>query len=100
MAQPSKLTWHNPTVDKDGNPHTAEKNAGYSVSIDGAAPQGIALKFGESFDISGIVKTLKSGVHNISIAAVTTEGVTGDFSAPVPFTVHPQLAAPANVTVS
>lgn len=98
--QPSKLAWVNPTVDKDGNPHDAAKNAGYQVKIDGGAAQSIGLKFGTGFDISGIVSGLKAGTHSISIAAVTTDGVVGDFSAAASFTVLPQLPAPTNVIVS
>lgn len=98
--QPKTLAWVNPTVDKDGNPHDASKNAGYMVSIDGQTAKSIDLKFGSSFDISSIVAGLKSGVHTLSMAGVTTEGVVGDYSAPTSFTVHPHLPAPSNVTVT
>lgn len=98
--QPSTLKWGHPPTDKDGNPYTASNNAGYMVAIDGGIPKSIDLKYGDSFDISGIVATLKAGKHTASIAMVSTEGVVGDYSVPTEFTVFPHPGAPVNVSVT
>ncbi len=98
--QPSTLKWGHAPTDKDGNPYTAANNAGYMVSFDGGVPKSIDLKYGDSFDISNIVAGLESGTHTASIAMVSTEGVVGDYSAPVSFTVHPHPSAPVNVSVT
>lgn len=98
--QPSTLKWAHAPTDKDGNPYTAADNAGYMVAIDFGVPKSIDLKYGDSFDISEIVKGLKTGVHTASIAMVSTQGVVGDFSVPVSFTVHPHPSAPINLSVT
>lgn len=98
-----KLAWNNPNAHtNDPNPHTQNDNAGYKVSLNGAAPIDLpgGIKYGTSADISALVDGLPAGTHTLTMAAVTTKGAVGKFSAPASFTVLPQPAAPTNVTIT
>lgn len=99
--QKKTLTWTNPPTNDADEPHTENNNQGYMASVDGATPHSFdGLKYGTSFDLSGIISTLKPGTHTISIAAVTTDGVVGDYSTPTSFTVFPRPRAPSNVSIT
>lgn len=98
------VSWVNPTKTTDGGDYdAATENAGYVLAFDGGdGAVSLPLAFGTSFDYGTLqaYQDLKSGTHTLTLAVVTKEGVTGNFSEPATFRKTGTPLAPTSVAVA